>query len=94
MNSIYQVLFEDSDALSFGEPFIASFCSHAADQVYERDHGLLSQWRGYGGDGGVSIVFDTSGLGDLLKKEWYSNYWTHLNISPVSYATDGLSVDE
>jgi Protein of unknown function (DUF2971) len=92
VNSIYKVTFEDNDEFSFGEPFIASFCSHSGDQPYEQKHGLLSQWRGYGGGGGFCIVFDTSGLGDLLSREWAVNYWTHLNISAVNYATDDLDV--
>lgn len=92
VNGIYKVTFEDNDEYSFGEPFIASFCSHSGDRSYEQTHGLLSQWRGYGGDGGFCIVFDTAGLGGLLSQEWAANYWTHLNISAVEYATDDLDI--
>lgn len=46
------------------EPYIASFCATNDDRV--KKHGLLSQWRGYGRDGGYAIVFDTAGLSQLL----------------------------
>ena len=35
-------------------------------------HGLLSQWRGYGHDGGYAIVFDTQDLDKLLQKEKFN----------------------
>jgi hypothetical protein len=31
--------------------YVTSFCTHANDP-YAKEHGLLSQWRGYGGEGG------------------------------------------
>jgi len=57
------------DALA--EPYIASFCTTSGleksvfDQVAQ--HGLLSQWRGYGHEGGYAIVFDTKQFYELLK---------------------------
>jgi hypothetical protein len=36
---MYRVTFDNLSC----EPFIASFCSHADDQVYEQENGLLSQ---------------------------------------------------
>lgn len=42
-------------------PFICSFCAHDPGQ-YEARHGLLSQWRGYGGNGGIAIILDTKSL--------------------------------
>ena len=79
---------------SFAAPFIVSFCSHAADQLYEKDHGLLSQWRGYGGDGGYCIVFDTLKLAELLGLEFDSYYWIYLHIAQVHYALSTASVHE
>jgi hypothetical protein len=58
INILYARIFENSLA----EPFIRSFCSHANDQSYEKENGLLSQWRGYGSDGGFCMVFDTAAL--------------------------------
>lgn len=53
-------------ALEF-DIFITSFCS-TEDGADTRD-GLLSQWRAYGKDGGVAIVFDTKEIEGLLIKE-------------------------
>ena len=53
------------------EPYITSFCT--TNDEYVKNHGLLSQWRGYGPDGGYAIVFDTAGLCQLLDeagKKW------------------------
>jgi len=71
-----------------GTPFIASFCSHTGDQKYVREHGLLSQWRGYGRDGGYCVVFDTAMLAKLLVKEFESNFYVYLNICAARYAFD------
>ncbi len=46
--------------------FVLSFCKHA-DDSYEYQNGLLSQWRGYAENGGFAIEFDESEL-DLLAK--------------------------
>lgn len=48
--------------------YITSFASR--HDRYAAEHGLLSQWRGYGlGDDGVAIVFDTQKLHRLLQLE-------------------------
>ncbi len=54
----------------------------------------MSQWRGYGGDGGFCIVFDTVKLSELLWHEFDSHYWLHLNISSVYYALSTASIEE
>jgi len=53
--------------LDFAEPFIASFCTAEPGPIAQ--HGLLSQWRGYGREGGYAIVFDTEKLGRLVEAE-------------------------
>lgn len=50
------------------EFYITSFCGQHSD-AYSRKNGLLSQWRGYGGDGGYAIVFDTAKLKIALEPE-------------------------
>jgi hypothetical protein len=56
------------DALHNGtEPYITSFCTAENDEINQ--HGLLSQWRGYGQDGGYALVFDTPKLVSLMKQE-------------------------
>jgi hypothetical protein len=94
VQGLYKFTFESESAFAFAEPFIASFCSHSADQTYERDHGLLSQWRGYGRDGGFCIVFDTPALAAMLGREFDSYYWVYMNLASVRYAMDGLCIAE
>jgi hypothetical protein len=88
INMLYEKTFENSLAM----PFIASFCSHANDQSYEKEHGLLSQWRGYGSDGGFCIVFDTAALVQLLANEFAVCNWVQLKIAPVYYTLDSNSI--
>lgn len=49
------------------EPYVLSFCASTSKRVSR--HGLLSQWRGYGRDGGYAITFDTAGLEALWRLE-------------------------
>jgi hypothetical protein len=81
-------LFAGGMISQFAEPFICSFCSHANDDLYERENGLLSQWRGYGGNcqnGRYALVFDTRRLDNLLAREWRAHYWVTLDIEKVVY---------
>ncbi len=82
------------DALA--EPYIASFCTtyglenNVRDQVAE--HGLLSQWRAYGREGGYAIVFDTEKFCELLKevsKNTKNSVYSF--ISDVVYSSDPKS---
>lgn len=47
------------------DSYIFSLCAASDERIAAQ--GLLSQWRGYGMDGGYAIVFDTNGLEDLAK---------------------------
>lgn len=48
--------------------FIASFCRH--QEPHQLRNGLLSQWRGYAGEGGgYCVVFDEDGLDGLVEAE-------------------------
>jgi len=66
-NLIYMTLIGTNDSAPFVEPFIISFCTTKSKQIAES--GLLSQWRGYGREGGYAIVFDTARLSELLSEE-------------------------
>lgn len=71
------------------EPYITSFCTTKDEDNRVKDHGLLSQWRGYGQEGGYAIVFDTIRLSNLLeqvdiKRE---NSWD-LFLGDVVYSSD------
>jgi hypothetical protein len=46
------------------EPHIVSFTAPEDDNI--KAHGLLSQWRGYGREGGFVIVFETAKLAELM----------------------------
>lgn len=47
--------------------YITSFSIPCDEWV--REHGLLSQWRAYGSNGGYAIVFDTTTFDEILKEE-------------------------
>jgi hypothetical protein len=83
VNSLYASTFEQRDGYGPVEPFVASFCTHAADQPYEQENGLLSQWRGYSGGDGYCLVFDAEALANLLGDEFDRSYWLHMSISEV-----------
>ncbi len=76
---------------AFQETFICSFCAHSA-QAYEATHGLLSQWRGYGTDGGVAIVLDTRGIEEKMAHE--KNVFAHPinHIGDVKYDDDDAGI--
>lgn len=78
--------------VTFGEEglphvFVCSFCTHHAES-YEAQHGLLSQWRGYGAGGGIAIVLDTPGIEERMKheKDVFSHPINH--IADVTYDDD------
>jgi len=51
------------------EPYITAFCRVDKNNERVTNHGLLSQWRGYGAQGGYSIIFDAEGLRQLIQEE-------------------------
>lgn len=53
----------------YKETFVSSFCAHNIPS-YEASHGLISQWRGYGADGGIAIVLDTFVVEGRIKHEY------------------------
>lgn len=54
--------------------FILSFCGMSEVATINKN-GLLSQWRGYGRDGGFMLVFDTLAIEELLIKE--ANFYAY-----------------
>lgn len=64
------VQFKDSIkkvTLAFNQPYIFSMCGTNDGRIAE--HGLLSQWRGYGKEGGYALVFETGGFKQQLGRE-------------------------
>jgi DUF2971 family protein len=61
--------FGTRDDPPFAEPYITSFCSVDRGDKRIAYHGLLSQWRGYGPQGGYAIIIDTDELIHLFGEE-------------------------
>src|SRR5690606_21929416 len=49
---------------------------------------LLSQWRGYGKDGGFAIIFDTSKLERMLEDEYSKYSYVFSLMRPVNYFSE------
>jgi len=94
VSSLYQATFEAVGASPEMTACVTSFCTHENDKDYERENGLLSQWRAYGSDGGYCLVFDTNALCDMLGAEFDSKYWVWLQMEKVRYAVDGTSIND
>jgi hypothetical protein len=84
-NALYRVVFADDDTERTAYCCTACFCSHARDRPYEREHGLLSQWRGYGKDGGFCFVFDTAKLWGLFEKERDAFFYAYTDVRKAFY---------
>ena len=76
-------------ALGLGEPYVTAFC-RVKDQHTLSD-GLLSQWRGYGVNGGYAIVFRAKGLEKLLRAEWENFHYQFLKFGDVDYDDQGTN---
>jgi hypothetical protein len=76
------------------EPFVASFCSHRADSPYDAEHGLLSQWRAYGRDDGVCVVFDYDSLVAVVRQESKRRSYHQIALVDVVYDANEPTVEE
>jgi hypothetical protein len=85
VNNLYKVVFEDDEKTRTAWCCTTSFCSHSGDQSYEREHGLLSQWRGYGKEGGFCLVFDSAALWQLLEQERSSFFYAYTDLQEAHY---------
>jgi hypothetical protein len=84
--ALQNTTFRPKDRQSYFDPFITSFCYHAAE--YEQQHGLLSQWRAYGRDGGFAIAFDTKLLCDAMLVDASSHANSMASLCDVVYDGD------
>lgn len=64
--------------------FISSLCRHEEGSDQARD-GLLSQWRGYGVDGGCALEFDENKLQAKINKEAQRFACMHVSLEDVEY---------
>ena len=68
--------------------FIASFCRH--QEPHQMKNGLLSQWRGYAGEGGgYCVVFDEEALDNLVEAERRISPGLTILKKDIRYAGDG-----
>lgn len=72
------------------KPFVLSFCKVPVNDSFEQKNGLLSQWRGYGKDGGYAIIFDANELISEFKIETNSFYHGIAAHRPIVYDTINL----
>lgn len=92
--TIYKTAFEDTRVgPAIAVPYITSFCAHTSDDSYERNNGLLSQWRGYA-KGGYAIVFATKRLVDLYLRESKKFYYASGFLGDVVYQHDKEAFEE
>ena len=68
--------------------FIASFCRHL--ETHQQKNGLLSQWRGYAGEGGgYCVVFDEDALDNLVEAERRISPGLTILKKDIRYAGEG-----
>ena len=87
---MHDLLFGDGTTPGMGMPFIVSFATH--NNEYHRRHGMLSQWRGYGGDDTVAIIFDSEKLEDLLEFEVRRFEYLSCLIADAIYYRDDMNL--
>ena len=69
--------------LAMNRPFVLSLSGPSDVRV--QNSGLLSQWRGYGGDGGYGLVLDTVKLEAMLEAESKAHHYMQVQIGDVFY---------
>jgi hypothetical protein len=69
--------------LAMNRPFVLSFSGPSDARV--QHSGLLSQWRGYGGDGGYALVLDTQQLEAMLAAEAQAHHYMHVQMGDIYY---------
>lgn len=72
-----------SVTLSMNRPFVLSLSGPSDARI--QHSGLLSQWRGYGGEGGFALVLDTRQLETMLADEARMHHYMHVQIGDVYY---------
>ena len=89
-------LLGDDDAGGSAIPFVFSFTKHGGDTAGRdhQQHGMLSQWRGYGGPEGVAIVFNTREIERLLGLECCQFDYFSCYLATVVYDSGSLSLTQ
>lgn len=82
---------------SLQERFVVSFTTHDRHPVlddYHRKHGMLSQWRGYGTDEGVALVFSRPGIEELRQTEYESFHYWQSSLWDVIYDFNDVGMED
>jgi Protein of unknown function (DUF2971) len=72
--------------IGFHNPYVLSLSAPSNERIAR--NGLLSQWRGYGGDGGYALVLDTTEFDALLKTEALTHHYQFAQWGDVYYYAD------
>lgn len=73
--------------------FITSFCG-LHDREYDEKNGLLSQWRGYGGQQGYRLTFDTTKLWKIIDKNASEYALSYGGLGNVIYSDNLTKIEE
>lgn len=71
-------------------PFVLSFCKVPMESTFLKRNGLLSQWRGYGKDGGYAVILDMGALNNEFKIEQKEFLHAISGVGEVEYEPDEL----
>ena len=69
--------------IGFHDPYILSLSAPSDERVARS--GLLSQWRGYAGDGGYALVLETNRFNDLLQLDGQLHHYQFAQWGDVYY---------
>ena len=90
VNIMKSLTFGDSTSHGMAIPFVTSFATHK--ERYVCQNGMLSQWRGYGSDEAVALVFDTAQLESFLTSEYDLFEYSNCAIADVVYYKEQLDL--
>jgi hypothetical protein len=82
----------EEHVLKLNHVYCASFCK--ASNEYEYNNGLLSQWRGYGTDGGVVIEFEREAFSSYIQSFFSVDNLTGFSLKEVFYPERSEAVGE
>ena len=91
MEIMKSLLLGDESRPGMGIPFVTSFTTHKKED--DRNNGMLSQWRGYGGGQNVAIVFDTARLEGLLHSECERFVYLNGSVASAVYYKKELDLE-
>ena len=97
VNEMRLKLVGDENTPSVAPKYVVSFATHSSDSPhdeYHRANGMLSQWRAYGDDKPVAIVFGAAGLHELLQEESVRFLYWPLLMGEAIYLEKDLSLEE